>query len=116
MLYDIHLCCRTWQYLFILAADGVHYVTTQQFIYSTGGHWGCFQHFATTNNITALASVAQLVGASSCKLKGHEFSSQSGHMPGLQARPPVGVHERQPHIDILSFSFPSLPLCLKLNR
>ena len=28
-------------------------------------------------------------------------------MPGMQARPPVGAHERQPHIDI------SLPLFKK---
>ena len=28
-----------------------------------------------------LACVAQLVGASSCKLKSHGFNSQSGHMP-----------------------------------
>ena len=32
----------------------------------------------------ALASVAQLVGASSCNLKGCRFDSQSGHMPRLR--------------------------------
>ena len=26
-----------------------------------------------------------------CKPAGHQFDSQSGHMPGLQARSPVGV-------------------------
>ena len=25
-----------------------------------------------------------------CKLKGHQFNSQSGHLPGLWARSPVG--------------------------
>ena len=34
--------------------------------------------------------------------------SQSGHMTGLQARPPEEVCERQPHIDV------SLPLSLPL--
>ena len=35
------------------------------------------------NKCGALASVAQLVGASSHKPKGHRFDSQSGHMPRL---------------------------------
>ena len=42
-----------------------------------------------------------------CKPRGRWFNSQSEHMPGMQARPPVGAHERQPHIDI------SLPLFKK---
>ena len=41
-----------------------------------------------------------------CKPEGHQYYSQSGHMPGLQARSPVGMHERQPCINI------SLPLFL----
>ena len=32
--------------------------------------------------------------------KGQWLDSQSGHMPGLWARSPAGVSERQPHIDI----------------
>ena len=47
--------------------------------------------------------------------KGHWFDSQSGHMPGLLARPgkphvpPQEGCERQPHVDVLprSLSFPS---------
>ena len=35
-----------------------------------------------------------------CESKGRWFDSQSGHMPGLRASPPVGVCERQPHIDV----------------
>ena len=38
----------------------------------------------------ALVSVALLVGASFCKPKCHQFDSQSGHMPVLWARSPVG--------------------------
>ena len=40
---------------------------------------------------SALASVAQLVKASSHKLKGHGFDYQSGHMPGLWVLSPVRV-------------------------
>ena len=39
----------------------------------------------------ALAGVAQLVGASSSKLKGHGFNFRSGHIPGLWSRSPVQV-------------------------
>ena len=43
-----------------------------------------------------------------CEPKGRQFDSQSGHMPGLQARLPVGTLERQPHTDVsLSPSLPS---------
>ena len=44
--------------------------------------------FLKKNSILAwaLAKVAQLVGASSCKLKGHRFDSQSGYMPGSSHR------------------------------
>ena len=49
--------------------------------------------------------LVQLSGLSvGCEPKGRWFNSQSGHMSGLQARSPVGPHERQPHMDI------SLPL------
>ena len=40
---------------------------------------------------SALAGVAQLGGMSSCELKGHGFDSQSGHMPKLQVRYPLGA-------------------------
>ena len=43
---------------------------------------------------------------SDCEPKGLQFISQSGHMPGLWARSPVGMCERQPHIEV------SLPLSL----
>ena len=39
---------------------------------------------------SALAIVAQVVGASSHDLKGHEFDSWSGHIPRLQVRSLVG--------------------------
>ena len=64
----------------------------------------------------ALASMAQLVGASSHKPKGHEFDSHSGHIPRLQVWPLVGVCERGSPLMFLSpidVSFPSLPLSLK---
>ena len=44
--------------------------------------------------------------SASPRTKDWRFDSQSGHMPGLQARSPVGVCERQPHTDV------SLPLFL----
>ena len=40
--------------------------------------------------ILALAGVAQWIERRPAKLKGRKFSSQSGHMPGLRARSPVG--------------------------
>ena len=46
-----------------------------------------------------------------CEEKGCKFDSQSGHMPGLWARSPVGGHMRGNHTLMflpLSFSFPSL--------
>ena len=42
-------------------------------------------------NVLALASVAQLVGALFCSLKGQGFDSQSRHNPRSQARSPVGA-------------------------
>ena len=49
-----------------------------------------------------------------CEPKGRGFDSQSGHMPGLRARTPVGGCKRQPHTDISLFLllFPSL----KINK
>ena len=40
-----------------------------------------------------------------CKPKGHQFHSQSGHMPGLQARSLVGGLGEA--LDFVSFSLPS---------
>ena len=48
--------------------------------------------------------------------KDHPFDSQSGHRPGLPARSPVGVHERQPCIDVsLPLLLPPFP-SLKINK
>lgn len=49
--------------------------------------------------------------ASACKLKGYWFDFQSGHMPGLQTRFPIGgcqeaASQCLSHIDV------SLPVCL----
>ena len=48
----------------------------------------------------ALAGVAQWIYS----VSGHQFNSQSRHMPKLQARSPVGgTLGRQPHIDVSLF-------------
>ena len=53
--------------------------------------------------------------APACKPKGYWFDSQSGHMPGLQARSPVGgMREATSQCLSLSFSLPS-PL-MKNNK
>ena len=44
--------------------------------------------------------------APACEPKGHQFNSQSGHMPVLWARSPVGGMQEATNIDI------SLPLFL----
>ena len=49
-----------------------------------------FVYKKTVKNVPALATVPQLVGSLSCKLKGHGFNSQSGYMPGLPIRSPIG--------------------------
>ena len=42
--------------------------------------------------------------------KCHWFDSQSGYMPGLWARSPVGALKRQPHIDVfLPLRLPPFP-------
>ena len=49
----------------------------------------------------ALASVAQLVGASSCGLKGYGFESQSEHIyPGCGFDPRWDVYEKASNIDV----------------
>ena len=57
----------------------------------------------------ALANVAQLVGASFCKLKGQGFDSRSGHALGLWVQFLVEVHERHNKSIFLSLSLPPFP-------
>ena len=48
-----------------------------------------------------------------CEPKGRWFNSQSGHMPGLRARPPLGgVQEATTHW----YFSPSLPISLKISK
>ena len=55
--------------------------------------------------------------ALACKPKGCWFGSQSGHMPGLQARSPVGdAWETTTHWCFSPSLSPSLPLCLKIKE
>ena len=61
---------------------------------------GLHIHSSYLKALIALAGVAQWT---ECQ-KGHQFDSHSGHVPGLQARSPQGVREKQPHVDV------SLPL------
>ena len=52
-----------------------------------------------------------------CKPKGHQFNSQSGHMPGLQARSPVGGAWEATTDWCFSPSLSlSLTLSLKINK
>ena len=52
-----------------------------------------------------------------CEPKGHWFDSQSGHMPGLQARSPIGgMQEATTHWCFSPSLSPSLPLSLKTNK
>ena len=44
--------------------------------------------------LSALTSMAKLVGASSVNQKGHWFDSQSRHIPGLQVQSLVGARAR----------------------
>ena len=60
----------------------------------------------------ALTSMAQLVGVSSHKPKGHRFDSQSGHMPRLWVRSLVGACVRGNQLMFLSHINGSLPLSL----
>ena len=51
-----------------------------------------------------------------CESKGHWFYSQAGHMPGLQARSPVGgVWEATTHWCFSPSLSSSLPFSLKIN-
>ena len=62
---------------------------------------------ATPNLIRVYSHLSGLCAwASSSKVKHRQFNSQSRHMPGLQARSPIGALKRQPHSDV------SLPLFL----
>ena len=68
---------------------------------------------------SALASVAQLVGASSHTQKGHGFDSWSGHMPRLWVQSSIGACTAGnpsmflSHTGNSSLSLPPLPLSLK---
>ena len=42
----------------------------------------------------------QLVGASSLRLKGHGFDSQSGHIPGLQVDPWTCTYEKATNVSL----------------
>ena len=53
-----------------------------------------------------LAGVAQWIECRPANQRVAGSIPSLGHMPGLQARSPVGVHERQLYTDV------SLPLCL----
>ena len=61
--------------------------------------------------------------ALSCKLKGYWFNSQSGHMPGFEARSWLGACEREPTdwwlshtLMFLFLSFSLTSLSLKVNK
>ena len=61
--------------------------------------------------------------SSSCEQKGHQFSSQWGHMPSVRVQSSVqGACERQPiHVSLSHWCFspslsPSLVLSLKINK
>ena len=54
--------------------------------------------------------------APACKPKGCQFNSQSGHMPGLWTRSPVGGHIRGNHTLMFFFLSFSLPSPLSKNK
>ena len=55
--------------------------------------------------------------APACEPKGPWFDSQSGHIPGLQARSPWwGVHERQPHWCFFPSLLPPISLPSPLSK
>ena len=64
----------------------------------------------------AQTTVAQLVGVSSCELKGREFDSQSGHIPGLWVRSLVSRCKRQLIYVSLPLSLPSPPSLSKKQK
>ena len=64
----------------------------------------------------ALASVAQLVGTSSGKLKGHGFDSWQGHMRRLWVQSPVGAHMRDSQSMFLSLCLSFLSPVSKINK
>ena len=62
----------------------------------------------------ALTSMGQMVRVLSCKPKGHQFDSWSGHMPGLWVWSLVRAHARGNQSMFLSHTDVSLPLSLSL--
>ena len=66
-------------------------------------------HFLDRHHlIITLTNVAQLVGASSCKPRGHGFDSWSGHMPRLWVQSLVGACKRDNQSVFLMSMFLSL--------
>ena len=70
----------------------------------------CIERLYTKMLTIALAGVAPWIECWPASQKGHSFDSQSGHIPGLQARSPVGhLGMRGNHtLMFLSLSFPLL--------
>ena len=78
------------------------------------------KHFSTTGCLQKPSLALDLAPA--WEHKGHQFNSQSGHMPRLQTKSPTRAGKKQP-IDVSlqhqCFSpslSPSLPLSLKINK
>ena len=69
-------------------------------------------------NISRLPGLYDSVDwALACEPKGHKFDSQSGHIPALQARSPVGdAQEATTHWCFSPSLSPTLPLSLKMNK
>ena len=56
-----------------------------------------------------------VVWAPACDLKGYQFDSQLGHMPGLQAKSPVGDDQEATNQCFSPSLSPSLLLSLKIK-
>ena len=83
-------------------------------------HWmGCYH---CCGNVTKLFCSGpgwrgSIYWMMACEPKDHRFDSQSGHMPGLWARSPVGgVQEATTYWYFSPSLSPSLPLSLKINK
>ena len=110
--------CPDWEFNWRLFASQLHSLALNPLSHTSRGPNSFF--FNAYYNIPILTAIyiksksepwlAWLSGLSAgLQTKGHQFNSQSGDMPGLWARSPVGgARERQPHIDVsLPFSLPS---------
>ena len=75
------------------------------------------QVFLSLNNSFSPGWWSSVDWVLACELKGHQFDSQPGHMPGLQARSPVGgMQESTTHWCFFPCLSLSLPLSLKINK